>query len=191
MQHQDTVRRNGPETIDMRNAANHKAHQARIQVRMMQTEADVDATWPLMLAMHNESRFAAYRPNKSYWIEYLREHGLGDPNRYGMILAEVRGEPVGFLGCAVSRMLYCEERMASNLVFYVTRECRKSLLGGRVALKLLEAYRRWAQNRRAVELHVHVTAGMEIARADKFLQRAGFRQIGGNYLAMLPVDGAS
>jgi len=174
----------------MSNATDHKANHARIQVRMMQTEADIESTWPLMLAMHNESRFAAYRPNKSYWIEYLRERGFGDPSRYGMILAEVRGEPVGFLGCAVSRMLYCEEWTASSLVFYVRRECRKSLLGGRVALKLLEAYRRWARNRRAVELNVHVTAGLEIARADKFLRRAGFRQIGGNYLAMLPAGDA-
>ena len=76
-------------------------------------------------------------------------------------------KPVGFL--------YCEEII-------------KTLLGGRIDVKLLGAYRRWTVNRRAVEIQFHVTSGIGIVDTDSFLKRAGFRQIGGNYSMALPVQ---
>ena len=41
-------------------------------------------------------------------------------------------------------------------------------------------------NRRAVELQVHVTNGVHIAKTDRTLRKLGLRQTGGNYTMALP-----
>ena len=45
-------------------------------------------------------------------------------------------------------------------------------------MKLLHAGRHWAINRRAVELQLHVTSGVQIGQTDQMLRRLGFRQTG-------------
>ena len=169
-------------------AGQQDAETASVQVRLMCSEADIEATWPLYRALHRESRYAPFRPNKDKRAHYLRENMLGKPDRFGLIIAEWRGQPVGFLGCVANRLLYGDETFSSCLSFYVSPSCRKTLLGGRVAVKLLDAYRRWAMNRKVVEIQFHVTSGIGIAGTDRFLRRAGFRQTGGNYSLDLPLQ---
>lgn len=162
-----------------------------VQVRMLRAEQDIEATWHLSLALHRESRYAKLRMDKTKRNDYLRENMLGKPDRFGMLIAEWRGRPVGYLACAANRFLYGDEIITSCLAFYVQPAFRKTLLGGRIAVKLLDAYRRWAANRRAVEIQFHVTSGIDIAATDRFLRRAGFRQSGGNYaLGLLPQTAA-
>lgn len=159
-----------------------------VQVRLLRTEHDIESTWPLSLALHRESRYAKLRMDKTKRNDYLRENMLGKPDRFGFLIAEWRGRPVGYLACAANRFLYGDENIASCLAFYVQPTYRKTLLGGRIAVKLLDAYRRWAVNRRAVEIQFHVTSGIGIAATDKFLRRAGFGQTGGNYALALPAQ---
>lgn len=157
-----------------------------IQVRRLCTEQDIQATWPLSLALHRESRYARLRLCQSKRDAYLRDNMLAKPDRFALLIAEWGGRPVGCLACAANRFLYGDEVIASCLSFYVLPACRNTLLGGRIAVKLLDAYRRWAVNRRAVEIQFHVTSGFNIAATDRFLRRAGLRQTGGNYSLALP-----
>ncbi|WP_424948116.1 N-acetyltransferase family protein [Candidatus Spongiihabitans sp.] len=161
---------------------------ASVQVRLIRSEEDIEATWPLYLALLRESRYGSLSPNKEQWTNYLQENVLGKPDRFGFIIAEWQEKPVGFLGCTANRFLYCEEIISSCMSFYVLSVYRKTLLGGRIAVKLLDAYRCWATNRRAVEIQFHVTSGIGIVGTDSFLRRAGFRQVGGNYSMALPIQ---
>ncbi len=53
------------------------------------------------------------------------------------------------------------------------------------SLRLLKAFRKWAENRGAVELAVGVNSGDSIEKHDKFLKRLGFQPVGGNYALKL------
>ena len=85
---------------------------------------------------------------------------------------------------------YSDVTVVSCLSFYVLASCRSTLLGGRVALRLLDAGRRWAINRGAVEWQMHVTSGFRINPTDRMLRRVGFRQTGGNYALGLTGEGS-
>ena len=92
------------------------------------------------------------------------------------------------LTCLAERLHYTDVTVVSCLSFYVLAEHRRTLLGGRIAVKLLDAGRRWAMNRRAVELQLHVTNGIHIGQTDRVFRKLGFRQTGGNYTLGLPPE---
>ena len=69
---------------------------------------------------------------------------------------------------------------------YVGASFRRSLLGGRIATRMLAGAVRWAEARNAREIMIHVTTGIDVARTDRFLRKAGFATLGGNYA--LPIS---
>ena len=74
---------------------------------------------------------------------------------------------------------------------YVGASFRRSLLGGRIATRMLAGAVRWAEARSAREIMIHVTTGIDVARTDRFLRKAGFATLGGNYaLPLSPQEGA-
>ena len=139
-----------------------------------------------MLAAHEESRHREYPIDPERRRRLLAKRFLADRTRYGLLIARYGGRPVGMLICVAERLHFTDATVASCLAFYVLAEHRRSLLGGRIALKLLDAGRRWAMNRRAVELQLHVTSGVHIGQTDRVFRKFGFRQTGGNYTLGLP-----
>ena len=182
----DASHTHGGETRPTAARTRQPARSRSVQVRRLCTEQDIQATWPLFLSLHRESRYAGLRLSKSKRDAYLRNNMLAKPDRFALLIGEWGHRPVGCLACAANRFLYGDDIIASCLSFYVLPACRKTLLGGRIAVKLLDAYRRWAVNRGAVEIQFHVTSGLNIAATDRFLHRAGFGQTGGNYSLALP-----
>ena len=154
---------------------------ARVSIRLLGSVEDIDETWPLALAAHEESRHRGYPIDPERRRKFLAERFLADRTRYGFLIARYRGRPVGMLTCLAERLHYSDVTAVSCLSFYVLAEFRRTLLGGRIAVKLLDAGRRWARNRRAVEIQVHVTSGLHIGRTDRVFRKLGFRQTGGNY----------
>ena len=152
-----------------------------VSVRLLACERDIEETLPLALAAHREGRHRHYPLDAERRRRFLRERFLADPTRYGFLVARHRGRAVGMLTCHAQTLLYSDVTVVSCLSFYVPGPVRRTLLGGRVALGLLDAGRRWALNRRAVEWQVHVTNGIHIGQTDRMLRRVGFRQTGGNY----------
>ena len=147
----------------------------------MENERDIDETLPLALALHEESRHRAYPLDAGRRRRFLTERFLAERTRYGFLVARYGGRAVGMLTCVAEKLHYTDVTVVSCLSFYVLGRYRRSLLGGRVAVRLLDAGRRWAANRGAVELQVHVTNGIHIGQTDRVLRRLGFRQTGGNY----------
>ena len=136
----------------------------RVSIHLLDDERDIDETLPLMLAAHEESRHREYPIDPERRRRLLAKRFLADRTRYGFLIARYGGRPVGMLICVAERLHFTDATVASCLAFYVLGEHRRSLLGGRIALKLLDAGRRWALNRRAVELQLHVTSGVHIVQ---------------------------
>ena len=152
-----------------------------VSVHLLASERDIAATLPLALAAHREGRHRRYPLDPERRRRFLTEHFLADPKRYGFLIARHGARAVGMLTCHAQNLYYCDATVVSCLSFYVPGSVRGTLLGGRVALGLLDAGRRWALNRRAVEWQMHVTNGIHIGHTDRMLRRVGFRQTGGNY----------
>ena len=159
-----------------------------VSIRLLASEHDIEETLPLALAAHQEGRHRRFRLDAERRRRFLSERFLSDPKRYGFLIARHGGRAVGMLTCHAQTLYYSDATAVSCLSFYVLGSCRRTLLGGRVALSLLDAGRRWALNRRAVEWHMHVTNGIHIGRTDRMLRRVGFVQTGGNYAMGLDAE---
>ena len=162
-----------------------------ISIRLLASERDIEETLALAVAAHGETRHREHPLDPERRRRFVAERFLADPTRYGFLIARHRERPVGMLSCFAERLFYTDVTTVSCLALYVLEEYGRTLLGGRVMMKLLHAGRRWAINRRAVELQVHVTSGVHVGQTDRVLRRLGFRQTGGNYALELPREAPS
>ena len=158
-----------------------------LSIRLLASEKDIEETLALAVAAHEESHHRRHRFDPERRRRMLAARFLADPGRYGYLIARRGGQALGMLTCHAQQPYYSDAVVVSCLSFYVPASCRRTLLGGRVAMGLLDAGRRWALNRRAVEWHLHVTNGLHVGRTDRMLRRLGFLQTGGNYAMTLPV----
>lgn len=63
----------------------------------------------------------------------------------------------------------------------ISQKLTGTLLGGKVALRLVQAVRHWAKTPSCAHLIVHVTNGENAEDADKFFRRCGMVTVRGNY----------
>ncbi|WP_428633931.1 N-acetyltransferase family protein [Sedimenticola sp.] len=138
---------------------------------------------------HAISRFANYDYNAQRVADSLRSiigKGQDDQGTHCFFVAEnSEGEAVGALIGCVEKHLFSEQSVASVIQYGVLPEKR---MGG-AGMKLLAAFRKWAENRNAFELSIGVTSGMDMAKTDRLLRRLGFQQTGGNYSLSISNDG--
>ena len=153
-----------------------------LSIRLLASEQDIEDTLTLTLAAHAESRHRDHPLDPERRRRFLAERFLADPVRYGFFVARHGERAVGMLTCHAQKLYFSDVTVVSCLSFYVLASCRRTLLGGRVAVRLMGAGQRWAMNRGAVEWQMHVTNGIHIVRTDRMLRRLGFRQTGGNYV---------
>jgi GNAT superfamily N-acetyltransferase len=130
---------------------------------------------------HAMTRFAAYDYNPERVAQNFRaviEAGQNGKGTHCFLLAEgSQGQPIGGLIGCVERHFFSDQLVASIIHYDVLPEKRMSGAG----LKLLMAFRKWAENRGAFELSAGVNSGIAIDKMDSFLKRLGFRLTGGNY----------
>lgn len=148
----------------------------RTIVRLAQSEADLAAMLALGRQLHAESWYGAL-PLDEPRMMALGRRGLAHGNP-ALLMAERGGELVGMAVVMLGEYFFAPVRTATVQLLYVAPQVR----GGRAAVSLLHAIRRWAEQNKARDLHVNVTTGIEAARTDRFLRHMGFRQTGGNYV---------
>ena len=129
---------------------------------------------------HAESAFSsmAFSPTKfdSIFNKVLDRVAIG-------LLARIDEKPVGFIYVTLGEYFASDAKpIATVNVLYVAREIRHSLVGGKVALKLIRAVQKIAQDQKATHLLFHVTSGINIAKSDRFFRKLGATTLGGNYL---------
>jgi len=145
------------------------------------TLSDIPAGVELGRRMHAVTRFAAYDYDGERVARNLRgfieigQNGKG--SHCFFVAADSAGQMVGVLLGCVERHFFSDLPVASVIHYDVLPERRMSGAG----LRLLTAFRMWAENRGVFELSVGVNSGVEIEKMDRFLTRLGFARTGGNY----------
>lgn len=127
--------------------------------------------------MHAESEFAflPYDPAKvEHTVKTLASQGRLFLARY----ENERGEAVGFFFGQVSKYFFNDERIASDLSFYVAPEARGN---GVVVLRMIREFERWAKGKGAREVCLGISTGVSIHNTGKLLTRAGYTNMGGTF----------
>jgi hypothetical protein len=98
------------------------------------------------------------------------------------LVAEKRdGKACGVLVGQIDAYYFSSDPVAKVVFYWVHHAHRK----GPAAVKLMLAFKQWAQNRRVKEIVVGVTSGEEIGSTDRMLKKMGGRLVGGNYSMLL------
>ncbi|MCX9158051.1 GNAT family N-acetyltransferase [Niveibacterium sp. 24ML] len=149
---------------------------------------DADAFVELGRRYHQITRFSAFDYNAEKVRRSLTELIAHKGGKYCFFVAEdAQGTPVGgLIGCIESHV-FSDQLVASVIHYDVLPERRMS----GAAVRLLTAFRKWAENRGAVELCAGVNSGVQTARTDRFLRKLGFSPTGGNYVLRLATGGAT
>ena len=140
------------------------------------TTDDFEGGMELGRRMHEESEFAFLPFDREKVRAFLR-HIAANPRHYCTFVVEHEGRLVGLLVGQVMEYFFCRELLCDDVLLFVERDRRGSL----AALALVRAYLEWSRSKGAREARVAVSTGIDIDRTGAFLQRLGFRRVGGVY----------
>lgn len=105
-----------------------------------------------------------------------------------LFVAEYEDQSIcGVLAGKIDYYYFSSQPIAQMILYWVRPNQRMSP----AAVKLMLAFRKWAQNREVAELVAGVTSGESIDKTDSFLKKMGFRLTGGNYAMPLERAGES
>jgi hypothetical protein len=139
----------------------------------------------LVLEYHAESRYAHLPFSEKKFIRAFSK-ALSSPSDTLAVYVQYRGVTIALLHAGVGDYYLGEGgRMVTVYAMYVSPRIRKSLLGGRIGIKLLRLVGDWARHQGAGELHVHSTSGLSLRNTDKLMNSMGFVVYGGNYHATI------
>lgn len=151
-----------------------------VRVRLAKGDADFEEIFKLCALAHGESQYSHLSLDEAGLRRQI-DHDINATNTNGIILAEKvmsdgTTEVLGLLSAVAGKLTFVDVVSASALIFYIKPDARNI----RTAVLLLKAFEKWAENRRAYELAIHVTMGREEdARVSRLLNRFGFKSTGG------------
>lgn len=147
--------------------------------------SDIPACIELGRQLHQMTRFSihAFQPDRiSTNLQSLIEVGQNQKRSHCLLLAENSGAQLtGCLLACIERHIFSDQPIASVITFGVLPQNR---MGG-TALKLLDAFKKWALNRGEFEINAGVNSGLQIDKTDRLMKRLGFEVTGGNYALRL------
>ena len=128
------------------------------------TIQDVDQLMRMCERMHQESVYS-FLPFDSQKVRETIDSYLEQPGVYGSFVAEVDRELVGMVGGFVTDYFFSHEKMASDSVLFVEKPYR----GTRAAVRLIQAFERWAIASGARELCLGISTGVDTERTRTLL----------------------
>ncbi|MDP1905910.1 MAG: GNAT family N-acetyltransferase [Pseudomonadota bacterium] len=144
------------------------------------TRNDIPAMLELGRGIHAESRFADMPYDEAKLREGLGEliHLQEQAGSHCFLVAESGDARIvgGFIG-ALETYFFTRATSANSILIWVDPAWR----GSSAAMRMIDAFRRWAAQRQASEVCLLVASGVTIKRTDRFFRRLGFVQTGGNY----------
>jgi len=143
---------------------------------------DIDATVEMGRSVFPETRYKVYDYDAERIASTLKEIVQSDKGTHCLIVATNADEKiVGCLIGCVEQHIFSNQPVASVIVYIVSPGYR---MGG-AGLKLLTAFKKWAENRGAFEITAGVSSGTDLGKMDTFLRKLGFQLTGGNYSMQL------
>lgn len=139
------------------------------------SESDIQPICKLGKEMHVESEFKDLHWNEEKVLKWL-DMNVKSPNRFVLCAYDESTLAGVFIG-SISEFYFGNDRLASDLLWYVGVDYR----GGRVGIRLLKEFEKWAREQNVDRIQVGVSSGMSIERTGALLERMGFNQIGGLY----------
>lgn len=151
-----------------------------MKIRFAQEE-DIPTILEMCEAVSAESRFSRYGLNKEK-VNAVIASMMSSQGKVCILLAQrTDGAIAGLLAGYVTDFFFCDAIVAQDRLFYVRPEYR----GSSAAVKLLMAFRRWAENHQAHELSINMSVGIDMARFNKLMVRMGFGCCGSNFSHVL------
>ena len=141
------------------------------------TRQDIPTILDLAEIMVAESRFRVYGLDRAKSTPVVSR--MIDRAADSVILLAVRdnGTIVGMLGGYVVDFFFCHTLVAQDRFYFVKPEAR----GSSAAIKLLTAFRRWAEQRKALELNINMSVAVNMQRFNRMMNKLGFRCCGSNF----------
>ncbi len=151
-----------------------------MKVRLAELK-DLDVVYQLGVRMHAESRFGGHLLNPVK-VKASIEQLIVKPLAGCVLLADhAQAGTVGMLAGYVTDYFFSDALVAQDRCFFVLPDHR----GSSAALKLLIAFRRWAENRHAAELCINMSVDVEQERFNKFMTHMSFKSCGSNFVLPL------
>ena len=142
----------------------------RFMIRQM-TENDIPEVIELAAVMYRES--INYR-SLEFSPERVREIAAVVINTGFAMVAVKAAQIIGMMAGSLVQPVFSRDLMACDFLLYVLPQHR----GGTAAIRLVNAYVRWARQGRAKMITVGVTAGIDNDAAIAFYRARGFRTSG-------------
>lgn len=139
------------------------------------TESDILPIYYLGKKMHSESEFHSLHWNEEKVLKWL-DTNIKSPNRFVYCAYDNDALAGVFVG-SISEFYFGNDRLASDLLWYVGEDYR----GTRVGVRLLKEFYKWATEQNVNRIQVGISSGLAMARTGALLERMGFTQIGGLY----------
>lgn len=98
---------------------------------------------------------------------------IAEPDGFLMI-AERGGTPVGMMAAYAADHWMAEERISGDFVLYIEPEHR----GGSDAMRLVIAYKRWAESRGVAVRGLGISSGVLVDQTADFYHRLGAKTVG-------------
>ena len=143
--------------------------------------ADIPALVELGVKVHAETNQASLPFSASRLTGQLNACLNPVNQKYCLLVAESDGLIVGVIWGYIAQHYFSDAWVATDYMFYVRPEFR----GTPLAVRLLYAFRKWAQNRGAAEVMICMTTGVNVEKFDRFLRKMKFEYVGGNFLMRL------
>jgi GNAT superfamily N-acetyltransferase len=141
------------------------------------TADDLPTILEMSEALFHESRFNRY----TFDVNKTRgaiEAMLANPGATCILLAQASDNSIaGMLLGYATEYFFCEAVVVQDRYFYVRPESR----GSSAAVKLLMAFRKWAELRKANELCINMSVAIDTARFNKLMTHLGFKYCGSNF----------
>jgi GNAT superfamily N-acetyltransferase len=138
-------------------------------------DGDLPGILRLGRAMHAESWYRDFDYSEAK-LSGLFQTILTHSDFIGLI-AEDKGEIMGFLAGALTEHFFGTDRYACDLCLYVTPEHRGSF----TALRLIRAYEAWCRIKGVKEIHIGVSSDVSADRTGLFYQKLGFTSFSTGY----------
>jgi hypothetical protein len=130
--------------------------------------------------LHELSRFS-FLPFEPARVRRLFDLHIAQPRKRCGFIAHRGSVSVGILAGRVETYTFCDELVASDEIFFVD----PARCGGWAAVRLFKAFRSWAVEVGARELHLATATGIEPERTGRFFGHFDLRPIGALYAMRL------